>query len=384
MEAQPLHTSAPQPPAAHPPAFAALPVRARGVLDILDLSLRLYKRYFWVLVAWSAIVAVANSLSSSLLYIFLWPLLTGATVCCVAAAIRGQRVEFKQCWQFTNPRYWPLVGVIFLTFLYGIGIFLLLGLACVAIFAGGALLLQSASFEVKLAIGIIGGIVMVVLLTIAATGLMIWQGMAPIVVCMEEDKRDRSALGRAYELLRGHWGRMIAMLTVIGLAVLVLYAILAATIGSITGMFTGFARLGDVLNGRLSFEEFMDAFTGFSMGFQILVVFLTTLWNPIHHLILTLFYLDIRVRKEALDLEWTSYASSPPTAAPASPQGGSTPPVESAPAYAAPVEVSTFAARPTPPEPLEAPVSPAPPTIDDAEVNRNEANDSMPNRPENV
>jgi hypothetical protein len=77
MEAQPRFTPAPQ---AHASEFAPLPVRARGVLDILDLALRLYKRYFWVLIGWSALAAILNVFGRSMLYIFVWPLLSGATV----------------------------------------------------------------------------------------------------------------------------------------------------------------------------------------------------------------------------------------------------------------------------------------------------------------
>ncbi len=192
---------------------------------------------------------------------------------------------------------------------------------------------------------IIGSILWLLILTVGATGLIIWQGLVPIVVCMEEDKRDRTALGRAYELLRGHWWRMITMLTIIGLAGLVLYTILLATMGSLTGLFNGFSRIGDLLSGRESPERFMESLGAF-MGILLLPqILLGTLWNPVHHLILTLFYLDIRVRKEALDLEWTAYASASPTQ---SLQGESTPAAAPTPAYIAPVEVSSFAARPVP------------------------------------
>ncbi|HVF10158.1 MAG TPA: hypothetical protein VNA16_05110, partial [Abditibacteriaceae bacterium] len=395
MEAQPLEAQSSRAPAPQlpPPEFAPLSVRARDVLDILDLALRLYKRYFWVLIGWSATVAVLGTLGRSLLYIFLWPLLSGSAVCCVVAAIRGQRVRFNQCWQFTNPRYWPLVGVTFSALLISVGIFILMGLAAAALFFGGALLLQNASGEIKLGAAIIGGILLLIIVTIVATGLIIWQGMVPIVACMEEDKRDRKALARAYDLLRGHWARMITMLTIIGLAGLVLYAILITTIGSITGALTGFSHLGDLFSGRESPENFMDSILGLYFGFLFIQVLLSTLWNPLHHLILTLFYLDIRVRKEALDLEWTAYASAAQTNAATPPQELSTP-LAPAPAYAAPTAVSTFAARPvSAAEPLAAETASfsAPPTTSrdaatagDGAAPGDEANDAAPQRPANL
>jgi len=353
MEAQPRPIPVPQPPTLE---FAPLPVRARGVLDILDLALRLYKRYFWVLVGWSALAAVLNVFGRSLLYVFVWPLLSGAAVCCVAAAIRGQRVRFGHCWQFTQPRYWPLVGVVFSSFLICLGIFLLLGLACAALFIGGALLLDNAPAGLKLTITIIGGILLLIIGGIVTTALMIWQGMVPIVACMEEDKRDRTALARAYHLLSGHWVRMIVMLTIIGLIGLVLYAILLAVVGSLTGLFTGFSRMGDLFSGRESPEKIMDSLMSFYVGLLFFQVLLSTLWSPLHHLILTLFYLDIRVRKEALDLEWTAYASAATPAATNAAAPTSTAIGGAAPVYAAEVDVASFTPRPPASAPTETPV----------------------------
>src|SRR5688572_8219363 len=94
-------------------AFAPMPLRVRGVLETLDVAIKAFKQYFWVMVAWAAIVNGINTIPgvSYFSYFFTPPLIIGAASCCVAAAVRGQRVSFVQCWHFTQPRYWSIVGM---------------------------------------------------------------------------------------------------------------------------------------------------------------------------------------------------------------------------------------------------------------------------------
>ena len=120
-------SSAPVPASTLP----ALPVRRRETLEIFDTSLKLYRRYFWVLLGWSALVSgvALVPILSYFAFIFALPVLYGAVSCCVAAAVRGQRVKFSQCWAFTKPRYWSLVGTTLLSYLVLFGIYIVLVIA---------------------------------------------------------------------------------------------------------------------------------------------------------------------------------------------------------------------------------------------------------------
>jgi hypothetical protein len=79
----------------------------------------------------------------------LWPLILGAAACCIAAAVRGQSVTFKQCWQFTKPRYGQILGLFLasltITWIALMGYMVLCGL----IIGLGALALQSVPSQVS-------------------------------------------------------------------------------------------------------------------------------------------------------------------------------------------------------------------------------------------
>jgi hypothetical protein len=158
--------------------FPPLPLRARGVIELLDLTIKVFRRYFGVLVAWAAILiggyflvagmgaaSMGTSLfrnptpdailgavwtvgalmfGAGLLGFLCYPLVVGAVACCVAAAVRGQRVTFAQCWEFTRPRYGPMLLYVFLTGLVGIlaaiGLTIFIGLVVAASVAIGSAL----------------------------------------------------------------------------------------------------------------------------------------------------------------------------------------------------------------------------------------------------
>ncbi|PQV63770.1 hypothetical protein B1R32_109110 [Abditibacterium utsteinense] len=284
--------------------FPALPVRRRETLEIFDTALKIYRRYFWVLIGWSALIA-ALSLVPILNWFsfFAMPLLYGAVSCCVAAAVRGQKVRFSQCWSFTKPRYGALLGVVFLSYLVLFGIFLALYIASILLGLLGYWALSSAPQPVQIVAAIVGGLLALVAFSAAGVVAFGWTNMVPIVACLEDDKRGSAALGRAFELLKGQWRRVFGMSLILGLAILAVFGI----IGGIYSLVIGFASLRDALGsdpGNGAIYGLLGTFGAF-MGLFILI------WNPAQSLVIAVLYLDLRVRREALDLEWTAYASAP-------------------------------------------------------------------------
>jgi hypothetical protein len=135
------------------------------------------------------------------------------------------------------------------------------------------------------------------------TMLLAWHSMVGVVVCMEEDKRNAGALSRAWNLLKGQWRPVIVLMMLLGMGVMVLWAVLMAT----GALLIGLPTLRDMMDGRIS-----DAFwwrAAISFGFGSWLLF--SLYVPIHYLASTLLYLDLRIRKEALDLEWTAHTTAP-------------------------------------------------------------------------
>lgn len=292
--------------------FSPFPLRARGLLEIFDAAIKLYKQYFWVLLGWSAIVSLSSVLGSLLplggmAALFIAPLAIGSVVCCVAAAVRGQNVEFSQCWHFTQPRYWMMLGMHLLASLIGGVILLLVMGIAMAIGFGGVFLFRQSSGPVQIVLGITGFLLLSLIVTFITTVVFSWLGLVPIVVCMEEDKRGTLALSRAYEMLSGHWLRITSLMTLVGLAMLALFAMLAG----LTSLLIGFGKISDMMRGGGLDEAALWMGMG-AIGISYIVLWI--IWTPLIYLILSVFYLDIRVRQEALDLEWTAHTTAPPVA----------------------------------------------------------------------
>ena len=296
------------PPAALPAEFAPLPLRQRGVLETLDVAFKLFRQYWKPLIAWAAIAAFVNLIPvlNYVTFFFTPPLIIGAVCCCVAAAVRGQSVGFKQCWRFLKPRYWNVVamhvvaGIVF--FVAIVGLFLVAILA----FAAVTPLFSSISDSwVNIVLGIVLFVLFFVVFGIIATALGMWQSLTAIVACMEDDPQNSGAMRRAWNLMKGQWRAVINISMILGLAVLVLWGILAGVSSAVLGM----GSLRDIARG---YDVFNDSnIFGFIASMMVSFYVLMLVYLPLHYLAATLLYLDFRIRKEALDLEWTAHASAP-------------------------------------------------------------------------
>ncbi len=281
---------------------AALPVRQRGTLEIIDTALKLYRRYFGVLMGWSALVIFASIITYPVGFVLAYPLMAGVCSCAIAAAVRGQRISFGQGWDFSKPRYGALVLITFVQGLLlsaGIGV---ISLLCVLLAAAGAWLLSAIGTpdSVTAVVAIVGMIAAVLVFSILSVLVYAWLGLVPIIACLEDDHRSLSAMSRAWTLMKGSWGRVLGLSTLLSIAITAVSGIVIGTLallGESLNVFSSNSSVSSIIGLGLAYMGFFGAFFLF--------------WNPIQNLILAVLYLDLRVRNEALDLEWSSYASAP-------------------------------------------------------------------------
>jgi hypothetical protein len=332
--------------------FTAFPLRARATLEIFDASIKLYKQYFWVLLGWSAIMTGVSMIASvlpvgSMATLFITPLSIGSVVCCIAAAVRGQSVSFGQCWNFTQSRYWWMLGMHILASIVGFLLLFIVFAAAAAIIVGGVFAFRESSVGLQIAMGVLAFLVLGSIATILTTIFMSWIGLVPIIICMEEGTRGMASLRRSYDILSGHWLRITTLMALVGLAMLALFLML----GGLVSLAVGIGRITDLIQGRGEDAVIWIAIA--AMGF--LYVVLWTIWTPLYYLILSVFYLDVRVRQEALDLEWTAHTSAPVAAPPETGVAGM--PVDSVPAYS---PTGLRSSSVLPPNPSQETISPDP------------------------
>ncbi|BCM91278.1 hypothetical protein IAD21_03144 [Abditibacteriota bacterium] len=345
--------------------YAPLPVRARGTLEIFDTAFKLFRRYAGVLLAWSALSSLINLIPilGAMAYIFTMPLMFGAVSCVVAAAVRGQNVSFKQIWGFTKPRYGALLGVLILAvILMSLVVFGLMFIISVVVILVASVAANFGWFATIVAwiVGTIGGLVGGSFLLAVVMG---WFNLAPVIACLEDTNRGTNALSRAWSLLAGNWRKACGVATILALAG-------TAALMIISGFLMFFFYGG--------WDKFIGADTSFASGlaFSGFFTLFFVAWTPLQAVVGAVFYLDLRTRKEALDLEWTNYAakpemlpsqeqSAPPPNFPPTPMqpmgqppyapASSAPAQPSAPNFSPPPQTPIFSAQaPVPSQPNEA------------------------------
>lgn len=284
--------------------FTPFPLRARGTIALFDATIQLYKQYFWVLIGWSAIVSSIGIAGSfvplgGFLSFFLSPLAIGSVACSVSAAVRGLDITFGQCWKFTQPRYWQLIIANFLASFVGLFLLMLLIGATAAIFFLSMLSLRNQPLWLQIGAGSVIFLTVGTAATIFATLVVSWMGLVPVVVCLEPETTRGQALNRASDLLRKRWVQITQIITFIGLGMLALATIL----GGISTLFLGFEKISELAKGRsLDDGSLWQLLAAGGLVYTVL----TIIWTPLYYLVLSLFYLDVRVRHEALDIEWNA------------------------------------------------------------------------------
>jgi len=281
---------------------------------------------------------------------FLLPLVAGAVICAVAAAVRGRPVTFNQCWQFTQPRFGGMLVSLLLGYLVLVLVCVVLSLLCIAISIGAATVFSGLPENLQFPLGFVGFFLLALIFSVVAAAFFCWANLAAIVAAMEEDKRNAQALGRAWEMLRGNWVRVVSLMSMLMLGYLVLSGICLGAGLALAGITSGIGGLRELLTGNTDGAAFWITYF-FSLLGQFL---LGILGNPIQFLLIAIFYLDVRVRNEALDIEWTAHQSTaPPGNMPASQLNfaASTPTIETP--NIEPMAVEPMAVEMSPPAPLE-------------------------------
>ncbi len=284
--------------------FAPLPVRARATLEIFDTAFKLFRRYAGVLLAWSALSGIITLIPGIgiFIYIFTMPLLYGAVSCVMAGAVRGQNVGFKQIWGFTKPRYGALLGVLILAMIMmGVVMFLLmLGVGAMVILFGSAASNYGVfAWVVSWIVGVIGGLIGSSFLLAVVMG---WFNLAPVIACLEDAHRGSSALSRAWALLKGNWRKACGVATILALAFSAAATIISVSVGVL--FYGGWDKF-------LGWDASSSLFSGLALSGTLTLFCIV--WTPLQAVVGAVFYLDLRTRKEALDLEWTNYAAKPET-----------------------------------------------------------------------
>jgi len=230
----------------------------------------------------SGLGSVSASAVQSLVAWVLGVVATGLLTVVMGQAVLGRRVTASQAWDRTRSRFWPLLG---LTLLVSVveGLLVVVGLG-VAVLVGWAL--TSASTGLGVGVGILLGIAALVLVVWVSIRLL----LAPVALMLEAAGVVTS-MRRSWTLVQGAWWRTFG--------IYLLGSILAGIVSSVLAVpFTlvgAILSLGSLQNGTLPI--------GYTLSVSLATLVSSIVVIPFTSGIVSLLYIDRRIRREALDIE---------------------------------------------------------------------------------
>lgn len=213
---------------------------------------------------------------------FLQVLASGLFIVLVAAAVLGRRLDAGQTWALLRPRLGALVGLtILLTALGLLAVAALVGIiVLLAVTLGAWAVLPGVLIGLG---GLVGVVHAYVKLAVAAPALVI-EGLGPI-----------DSLRRSWGLVRGSWWRVLGILLLSAVITNLLTGIVSVPISTVAGVITGFS------------ESLLP--TVLAAGLATLLAGILTL--PFSAAVTGLLYTDLRMRREALDIQLVSAGVDP-------------------------------------------------------------------------
>jgi hypothetical protein len=287
--------------AAGAPQPGGIPLRPLGLGDIWSGAVTVIRRNPVTTVGLAAIilgvVGVATAalqivlhgsgwlvLATILLDLLVQVVLTGLLTMVIGRAVLGEQVSIGQAWNLVKGRFAALLGVTLLTLAIFIGLWIPWLIILVILRVAGV-------DGLSVAWGILGGLATLVATVMALIRLSL---AAPATVL--ERYGPSTSLRRSWNLTRGSFWRIFGILLltliVVGLAAFILelpFGFLAAVFG---GTVTPASLAGSAANGAVA-TVVIAGIGGIVAGAIV---------RPVSSGVLVLLYLDMRMRKEGLDL----------------------------------------------------------------------------------
>ena len=243
----------------------------------------------------SALVPVALSIVAS-------ALLQGVIVLEVARATLGEKLRLAALWRQVGRRVWPLVGwILLLTAALLLGVLLIGGLVVVCALLGGGWI------PLAVIIGVLGGLGLIAAYAWVSTKTAV----VPSLIVLER-LRIWSAVRRSWALTNGFFWRTLGVLLLIALIVGVISQIVTTPLTLLFGAATS------LIDPNASFEAYIPAGVLYLLTILVTLV-VSAVAAVVQSAAVALIYIDLRMRKEGLDLELQRFVEAAPGSGPADP-----------------------------------------------------------------
>jgi len=215
---------------------------------------------------------------------------TGLLTVVMGQAVLGRRVTASQAWDRTKKRFWALLG---LTLLITVTVGAMLGVGILlAVLVGWAL--SQASLGFGILVGVMLGLGVLAFVTWVYLRLL----LAPVALILEHVGITQS-MRRSWALVQGAWWRTFGIYLLGSILAMIVSSVLAipfALVGTV-------ASIGSLENGELPLT--------YTIATSLATLVSSTVVLPFTSGIVSLLYIDRRIRREALDIELARAAGLP-------------------------------------------------------------------------
>lgn len=232
--------------------------------------------------ATALIAAISVQIVPALMASFLQLLASGLFIVLVAAAVLGVKLDSAASWRLLRPRFLALIG---LTLLVAVA-----GVLLVSVVAG-VIALIAVAFG---AWAILPGLVLVGLMLVAAVYVYVKLSVASPALVIE-GHGPVAAMRRSWGLVRGTWWRVLGILLLAAVITNLLAAVVAAPVSFLAGLMTGVT------------DSIVPTVLASGLGTLISGIIVL----PFSAAVTGLLYTDLRMRREALDIDLVTAGMEP-------------------------------------------------------------------------
>ena len=245
--------------------------------------------------AFTSLSGSFSQLGGSLLQVLATVLLSCLIVVAVSRSVLGRVASSKEVWERTKSKFLPLIGLNIITSIIS-GLMMIIGIVVFFVLLASAASTAETETELfqNLGISLVGLLILMLASVLVSSYLSIKFSVAPPAMVLE-NLGVFAALGRSWRLTRGNFWRLFG--------INILTAIITSMVAGIFGGIAGALGAIFVVVGSSSPEDVIASLNTTYILTMVMSTIAQLLILPFTSSVNALLYIDLRMRKEGLDVE---------------------------------------------------------------------------------
>ena len=245
--------------------------------------------------AFTSLSGSFSQLGGSLLQVLATVLLSGLIVVAVSRSVLGRVASSKEVWERTKSKFLPLIGLNIITSIIS-GLMMIIGIAVFFVLLASVASTAKTETELFQGLGItlVGLLILMVISALVSSYLSIKFSVASPAMVLE-NLGVFAAIGRSWSLTRGNFWRLFG--------INILTAIITSMVAGIFGGIAGALGAIFVVVGSSSPEDVIASLNTTYILIMVMSTIAQLLILPFTSSVNALLYIDLRMRKEGLDVE---------------------------------------------------------------------------------